>query len=217
MFIFPAPIPSPAAQDGSWKSGFPGTGPLWADATVCVCCCFRGLEPGLCWNMSMSPIFGCLGALRENQKQQAKQGETTTSCWCERQAPAEFLVQHEVYTITRLMQVWLHGSSPRLQSEGGEVALSQAMEEASRLNNRPVPSWAWICMETVWRIKRLQCLRNPQKIHWPKIMHFTVVADLGEMSCLAAITSLSGIKICSAITLEISKTLHDFFHDFFVS
>lgn len=36
MFIFPAPLPSPAAQDGSWKSGFPGTGPLWADATVCV-------------------------------------------------------------------------------------------------------------------------------------------------------------------------------------
>ena len=109
---------------------------------LCVCCCFRGLEPGSCWNMSMSPIFGCLGALRENQKQQAKQGERTMSCWCERQAPAEFLVQHEVYTITRLMQVWLHGSPLRLQSEGGEVALSQAMEEASRLNNRPVLSWA---------------------------------------------------------------------------
>lgn len=42
-------------------------------------------------------------------------------------------------------------------------------------------------------------------------MHFTVVADLGEMSCLAAITSLSGIKICSAITLEIPKLFTIFF------
>eukprot|EP00434_Breviolum_minutum_P024899 symbB.v1.2.021990.t2/scaffold1899.1/size238565/26 len=62
------------------------------------------------------------------------------------QAPAEFLVQHEVYTITRLMQ---------------------AMEEASRLNNRP-------------------------------IMHFTVVADLGEMSW-RSFSNLKGImkyKVC---------------------
>lgn len=61
-------------------------------------------------------------------------------------APTEFLIQHEVYTITRLMQ---------------------AMEEASKFNNRP-------------------------------IMHFTVVADLGEMSW-RSFNNLKGImkyKVC---------------------
>ena len=75
------------------------------------------------------------------------------------QAPVEFLVQHEVYQITRLLK---------------------AMEEASRLNNRPAEG----LRSSLSRAKNIQTHeKSSRTAHFStEIMGLTVVTDLGDLS-----------------------------------